>query len=184
MNNKLKKIFIAVSIVVLVCLIIVVSVILFYKKHRLEMSYQLEDKNGESKELAIITDEMISMYTEEYHAYRRRDSSKYHNRSGIEGPFEDCDSSYVKTNIRMLTGVYVANAYLGEGKEVSYNINSTVKSGNLKIVITDEDNQILYNIPIDSNENVKFIANKDEIYYVKFVGERAQIEVEITREDT
>lgn len=182
-TNTKKRIFFVCLITVCSILIISSVVVSFIKKHKIEMSYQLEDKNGdENKELAIITDAMIEMYTEDYHAYKIRVSSKNQNPSGVQGDYEDCDCEYIRIRTGMLTGVYISNAFLGFGEEVTYNVDSKISSGNLKIVITDETNKILYNVPIDSNEAISFTAEKSKTYYVKFVGESAQIDITVSRE--
>lgn len=182
-NVTKKKIFFVCLIIVCSILIISSVVVIFIKKHEKEMSYQLEDKNGdENKELAIITDEMIEACWEDYHAYKRHVFRKTDGESGIVGEYEDCDSKYIETEIKMLTGVYICNAFLGDGETVTYKIESKVSSGNLKIVITDETDKILYTIPIDSNETISFITEKSKTYYVKFVGERAEIDITVLRE--
>lgn len=145
------------------------------------MSLQLEDKNGDDKSLAIITDEMIEMYTEDYRSIKRRVFTKGRRSSGVEGYYEDCDNEYTKTDIGSLTGLYICNSFLGSGSEVTYKFDSKVKEGNFKIVITGEDNKILYDVAIDEETEVTFVANAGEIYYVKFIGESANILVEVTR---
>ena len=145
------------------------------------MSLQLEDKNGDDKTLVLITDEMIEMYTEDYRAIKRNVSSKGTKNSGVEGYYEGCDNEYTKTKIDSLSGVYICNAFLGNGSEVTYKFTSEVKKGNFKIVITGEDNKILYDVAIDKDAEVTFLANLGEVYYVKFIGESADFLVELTR---
>ena len=151
-------------------------------KHSYEMSMHFEDKNGDNdKSLALITDEMINRYIEDYRAYKRHVSRKTDNEVRISGDYEECDRSFIETKIGKLSGIYVCNAYKGIGKDITYKINSTVKSGNFRIVITDEECNILYDIPIDRKHELTFFAEKDQCYYVKFIGESAEIDVTVER---
>lgn len=180
MSSK-RKIILIVCIVVSVCMSISAIAFVFIKRHKYEVELQFEDTNGEIKTPALITDEMINNYFEDYRAIARRVSAKRENASGVTGHFEDCDRSYVETKIKMLSGIYVSNAYLGKGADVTYTIDSSVKSGNFRIVITDEDCNILYDIPIDQEYTLTFFAESGQTYYVKFVAESAEINVVITR---
>ena len=182
LSGNSRKVWITIICVLYVLINIGIATFGFVSKHKKEMAFQLEDRNGDSKELCIITDEMIEQYSVDYHAIARRSSTKGET-SGVKGHFKDRDYSYIRTRIRSLTGVYVCNAYLGTGTEVTYSISSKVDRGNLKIVITDEDNIILFDVPIDSDENISFIAEDSKLYYVKFVGESAKLDIEVSRND-
>ena len=169
-------------IIIIVCIIIFLAIVGgWVGKHLYELSMQFDDLNGDDKSLAIITDDMINRYFEDYRAIRRTVSSKTNNEIRISGKYEDCDRSYVKTQIGMLSGIYISNAYKGIDANVTYKIESSVKSGNLKIVITDEDNNILHDIPIDQKYEVTFFAYENKCYYVKFIGESADINIIIER---
>lgn len=160
--------------------ILVISVII---KHKQALSMQIEDRNGDdNKELCIITDEMIKQYIDNYNIIRHSITKKGNSSSGVTGDFEDMDRPYVKVETGMLSGIYVSNVYLGNGSDVTYTIDSKVTSGNLRIIITDESCNVLYEIPIDSKETITFFAEESKTYYVKFVGESAKIDVEVTRE--
>ena len=138
----------------------------------------LEDINGDDKSLATITTEMIEL-TEYDYVMNGNDITKKGNKSGVEEYYSGCDYSYIKSTIKKLTGIYISQTYLGSGKNVTYNINSNVESGNLRIVITDSTNKVLYDIPIDQNTTTTFNAKEGETYFVKFIGESAYITVEI-----
>lgn len=180
MRSK-RKIFLIICIIVCVCAFISAITVVFVARHKYELSLQFEDTNGDIKTPALITDKMINDYFEDYRAIRRRVIAKRENESGVVGRYEDCDRSFVETKIKMLSGIYVSNAYLGKGADVTYTIDSSVKSGNFRIVITDDDCNILYDIPIDQKYTLTFFAEKGQHYYVKFVAESAEIKVIITR---
>ncbi len=172
------------KIIIIVCVVLTMLMIacIWIAKHNYEMSMHFEDTNGdEDKSLSLITDEMINSYIEDYRAYKRHVSRKTDNEVRISGNYKSCDRSFIETRIGKLSGIYVCNAYKGIDKNVTYKINSTVKSGNFRIVITDEDCNILYDIPIDQEYELTFFAKKDQCYYVKFIGESAGIDVTIER---
>ena len=153
----------------------------FYIKHRYELDMQFDDTNGDDKSIVGITDDMIYRHFEDYRAIKRFVSTKSDNEIRISGKYEDCDRSYVKTQIGLLSGIYVSNSFLGVGKEVTYKIDSSVEAGNLRIVITDYECNILYDIPIDQSYTLTFLAEEGESYYVKFIGESANLKVTINR---
>ena len=72
---------------------------------------------------------------------------------------------------------------MANGNIVKYTVDSFVKSGNLRIVITNENNKILYDVPIDTTHYVEFPTVEGEIYYMKLVGESANIVVSVTRNE-
>lgn len=177
MSNGIKKILIIGTSL----LVILACAFAFAWKYQYELSMQFPDQNGESKELCLITREMIEKYTEDYRSIRRNVISKQTNSSGVSGDYEDCDNEYTKTKIGLLSGIYVCNAYLGNGEKVQYVIDSTVFEGNLLIALTDENNKILYEIPNDQVYEVSFQTELGKVYYLKFIGESAHIDVEIQR---
>lgn len=172
------------KIIIIVCIVLTILIIsgIWIAKHNYEMSMHFNDTNGDQdKSLALITDEMINRHIEDYRAYKRHVSREIDNEIRISGDYEECDRSFIKTKIGKLSGIYICNAYKGVGKDVTYKINSTVKSGNFRIVITDEECNILYDIPIDQEYELTFFAENEKCYYVKFIGESAEINVTIER---
>ena len=166
---------------IIVFCIVVGCLVIFQMRYMQEMAMQLEDKNGDDKALCILTDNDIKDITHEYRSLKRQVQSKGLNTSGVSGFFEDYDNDYTKTTIGTLSGIYVCNAVKGSGSLVRYIIDSTVYSGNFRIVITDEDNNILVDVPIDSKETVEIKTERDKDYYVKFVAESANFEAEVWR---
>lgn len=180
MTSKRKTILI-ICIVICICILISAIAMVFIKRYKYELSLQFEDTNGDIKTPALITDEMVNNHFEDYRSIGRRVVAKREGISGVVGHYEDCDRSYIQTKIKMLSGIYVSHAYLGKGADVTYTISSSVKSGNFRIVITDDDCNILYDIPIDQEYTLTFFAEKDQHYYVKFIAESAEIKVVIKR---
>lgn len=176
MSGNKKTVLIIFAGTILLVIAIVVSILLT------QSSKHIEDLNGEDKALATITTEYIESKTQDYVSMRKSVTSKGLSSSGLSGKFEEVDNQYSKIVIGKLSGIYIGNAYLGNGETVSYVIESTVSEGNFKIVITDETNKILYEIPIEQRYEISFVADSNKIYYVKLVGESAKISVEIWRE--
>ena len=141
---------IAVLIVVLCVGIIcgVIGINVFRYLH--EISLQLEDENGiENKELCLITDELIRENTEDYRMIKKHVVKKEKNTTGVSGEWADMDNDYTEIEVGKLSGIYICNVCLGNGKTVTYEIDSTVEEGNFRIVITNEQNEILYDVPYD-----------------------------------
>lgn len=179
--KSFKKIIICIALLLVVVAMCCFGVVRAYSKYQKELDLQIEDQNGDSKALYIITDEIIEGTTENYRSIKRRVISKGNNQSGVTGKYEDCDSAYVENRFGMLSGLYISNAYLGQGEDVTYTIDSKVELGNLRIVITDETNAILYEVPIDSKEDISFFAEDGKVYYVKLAGESAKVDITISR---
>lgn len=179
----LKKVLIIVICIVASVLFLVGCFRVFYIKHQYELDMQFDDTNGDDKSVVGITDDMINRHFEDYRAIKRSVQVKADNEIRITGKYEDCDRSYIKTEIGMLSGIYVSNAFLGTGKYVTYAIESSVEAGNLRVIITDYDCNILYDIPIDQSYTLTFLAEEGESYYVKFIGESAKLNVTIERHE-
>ena len=127
--------------------IIAVVVILFLTTSVLRLIFgpdgQIPDENGESKELCHFSDEDIEACYADYRIIGRSVQSKGMGDSHVKGRLEEFDCSYSCTSFGKFSGIYILNAYLADGESVAYTIDSEVLEGNLRIVITDEENQIL-----------------------------------------
>lgn len=177
-----KTIWWTVIISFLVIVMVGVVAYLCISRHRYEVSLQIKDKNGESKELCVVTDGIIRDCIEDYRMIGKHIRSRGKSESGVTGKYINRDNSYTKIEIGMLSGIYICNAYLGNGDRVKYVIDSQVNSGNFRIIITDDGSNILYDIPIDEKQEVSFVAEASQLYYVKLVGESANIHIELWRE--
>ena len=174
-----KRVAIMVSIIVILFVVIIGSLL----KYKYELSMQFEDTNGDDKTVVKITDEMINKYFEDYRSIKRHVVRKKENDVRISGQYEECDRSYIKTKIGCLSGIYVCNAYMGIGKDVTYSFDSHVEKGNMRIIITDKDSNILYEVPIDQQYEISFMAEDAQEYYVKFIAESAKFEVVVERHE-
>lgn len=167
--------------VILAVLIISIPIIRLLVKRAQVTEAQIPDTNGESKELCRITDEHIEQTTEWSDMIKHRRTYDSSNKSGVKNAFEDKDVCYSRETAKSFSGVYICNAFLSSGRSVKYTVDSKVNSGNLKIVITDESNKILYNVPIDTTHYVELPTQEGQIYYVKLVGESADMVVSVNR---
>lgn len=175
--SKLKKIGL---LSIIIYIVIIIAIVIVIKLKNGSQYHHFEDINGENKALAKITNEMIENTEYEYLVNGNKNSSKG-EKSGVEGKYSDYDYSYVKNDIEKLSGIYISNTYLGNGYEIRYTISSNVKEGNFKIVITDDSNKILYDVPIDQTVKISFVTELGKLYFVKYVGESAKVSVEIKR---
>lgn len=177
-GTKQRILFIAICGVALVALLVrIVSMAIGFGQAK---AMQIPDKNGDSKDLCYLTDEMIKNNTQNYYSIRRSVWSKG-NDSGVRGHFEKQDRDYIKTSFYSLSGFYVCNAFLGDGQPQKLTINSTVSLGNLRIVVTDEENNILFEVPIDENYELLVPTEDSEVYYVKLIAESAKLIVSVDR---
>ena len=84
----------------------------------------------------------------------------------------------------MFSGIYIINAYLGQGNNVKFVVESNVYSGNFRIIVTNKTtNKIMYDIPIDEHSEITFYAEESETYYIKLIGESANVEVKLWRSE-
>ena len=142
---------------------------------------QIEDINGDSKELAVITDEDIEAHEYGCVTYMSGWSTTGSKASGVQGDYEEYDNENSRFTAKKMSGIGTVNAYLGNGADVTYVFESTVSRGNFRIVITDEDGKIIQTVPIDQKATVTISTQADKLYFVKYVGESAEIQVEMWR---
>ena len=147
----------------------------------LATSTQIEDTNGDAKELAVITDADIQDGTYGSTMLVSSTYSEGHNTSGVVGGNKDKDNSYNRLSVKKFSGILTVNVCKGNGADVTYTIESTVSSGNFKMVIMDEDHQILHVVPIDEKATVTIPTEKGKLYFVTIAGESAEIKVELRR---
>ena len=177
-----KRIIIALIALIVLCSV-VIGISRIIHEYNDALSKQIEDQNGADKSLCVITDDMIEAYDHTYYSIRHKVYREGKNSNQIEGELGEFDYSYSVIKSKMLSGVYLCNAYMGQDATVTYIIESEIKSGNCRIVITDSKGKIFREIPIDQKAEVSFVAPKDEIFMVKCVGESAAFEIEIKRSD-
>lgn len=186
LRGKKGKIILLISLLLIISGVIAFALIHVFYNYRYHEKMQISDLNGDDKSLSQITDEMIeeNSYDQEYYVLHRKVVAKgSRSSSGITGKLSDKDYPYIYTDFGKISGIYIGNAYLGAGKEVTFSVDSTVSSGNLKIVLTNSDGKILYVIPIDSKESLTFFAETDEVYYLKYVAESAKATISVKRSE-
>ena len=172
---------ISITIVISIC-----GLIMLINRYRTAVKMQIEDKNGSNKALCVITDEMIEAYDHTYYAIGLKRYCEGTNSSHVSGEngIESFDNSYTSIKAKKLSGVYLCNVYLGSGKKVTFSIKSTVKKGNLKIVITDSKGKIIQAIPIDQTTEIQFSSVSNELYFLKCAAESVEFEMVIARTET
>lgn len=144
-------------------------------------SSQIKDTNGDAKDLAVITDDDIQNGAYGSVFLMSSTYSEGYNTSDVVGGHKEEDHDYSRLSAKKFSGVHIENAFLGNGSDVTYVIESTVSSGNFKIVIMDEDHQILEVVPIDEKATVKISTEAGKLYFVTYAGESAEIKVALWR---
>ena len=179
-----KAIIVALCLVLMVVILVIALIlggIKLYKEYQKVMERQVEDTNGDSIALCKITDEMIECLEYEYYAIKHRTYSQGLNSSHVNGKHKEYDNSYTKTTMGLFSGVYLCNVYQGTGKNVTYTVYTQLSKGNLRIVITNSNGEILKDIPVDGNGSITFRAEKEQLYFLKYVGESAEVVIEMER---
>ncbi len=183
MLKSKKGYLLAIFLIILSVVIIVVTLVKIAVGYNGASNAQIPDTNGDNKSLCSIDTAYIESVTEGFdllnHNFRQDSSSK----SGVVGKFDEKDLIYSNETTKSLSGVYICNAYKSSGKPVHYNVSSVVNSGNLRIVVTDSKNKILYDIPVDQTYHLEFDTIKGEIYYLKLIGESANLSVTVMRSE-
>lgn len=171
---------------IIICVVIIISLLFFigfpfYRAYSGYSEMKISDMNGDSKELAIITDEMI-LGESEYSAIGVHSSRKGAPASGIKGEYEELDFESGEFSCKRMSGVYVVNAFLSEGEQrVTYKVSSQVTSGNMRIVIAEDGGKFLHDIPIDEKHELTFETAKNKIYYLKVAAEDSEFEITVER---
>ena len=178
MSSNKKRIMIVLIISIFIVIIPVIIIIVNFIKHE---KMQIPDTNGESKELCKLTDEFVTKEIQYYYAVKYKVRTKGSAGSGVKGHFEEHDHDYVHTTIGKLSGAYVANAYLGNEKPITFKIDSTVKNGNCAIYILNEDGVILDRPSIDCKTESTVDTENGKEYYVVFAAESAEIDFTVER---
>ena len=183
-RGKSNKKFVPIVIVTILVVFVMVIVFKLTITHIQYEKRQIQDTNGDSKELCYFTNDLIenSEWMQNYDAIRRTVRSKGStSSSGVAGHYAEKDKPYISVSFGKISGIYVGNAYLGNDANVTFEVKSTVEDGNFRIVITDENNRILYDIPIDQKADLTFFAESGKTYYLKYIAESAKVTVEVWR---
>ena len=183
MTRLLAITYLLVLIVVFATVVVLLTIIKISQGYHRVSNSQIPDTNGTSKSLCSIDTTYIESVTQKFDMIKHSYKQDSDNKSGVRGKFSDKDLSYSRDTAESLSGVYVCNAYLANGKTIHYTVSSAVNSGNLRIVITDSKNKILYDIPIDKTYYFEFDTVEGETYYLKIVGESANMTVTVMRSE-
>ena len=183
MTKGKKGYLIAVLLVILFTVAVVAVLVKIAAGYNSASSAQIPDTNGDSKVLCSIDSAYIESVTSEFDILKHNCSKDSSAKSGVAGKYAEKDVVYSRETAESLSGVYVCNAYKATGKTVQYTVDSVVNSGNLRIVVTDSQNKILYDIPVDGTYHLEFDTVNGEVYYLKLVGESANITVRVMRSE-
>ena len=129
--------------------------------------------------LETLTDEQI-IYGKQYRAYRYS-GQNIGKSTGVGGRFEkvDCDKSTM--TVKKITGVCVRSATKIKDSTLHLTIESTLNSGEMKIVVI-RDEEIIEYLEVGQTHNLVYDVEGEHIYYVKFLCVEANTEVSVLRE--
>ncbi len=75
------------------------------------------------------------------------------------------------------SGVTVLQFTYGKTDRIKFSVTPTHNAGNMRIVLIDEEGEILYDFPIDSPSSFEVTGAMGKRYQVRVAGESAQFEV-------
>ena len=182
-KTKKRKVIIIVIIVLAAAAMAYISLF----PHFEALINQIKDTNGaDDISPAILTEEELRQnpYAEKYYCLGAKFKHNTKTASGVNGEFEERDSDYYEIQFKKMSGVYIANAYLGSGNTVTFEVDSKLTSGNLRIVITNESGEFLFDIDANTKDSVQFVSEEGKVYYLKFIGESATFTSVVTRVKT
>jgi hypothetical protein len=103
--------------------------------------------------------------------------------TGVSMMYEDYDYDSVTYSTTKLSGAKVLSSSLLSARDVlSLSIELYLYSGNMELMITDEDFDVVYTFDLQTNMAYSFTALDAGEYYLVVVGESANFDMDITRE--
>lgn len=176
-SNGKRSILICVAVAAIFALVVSSFLIRMIQR----MNDHIPDENGEDRSLCHLTDADIESCRQDSNVTMLGITSEGEGASGLKGRDAEDDNTYCRLSFGKFSGIYVANAYRGDGGSVTYTVKSDVIAGNFRIVVTDAQNKILHDIPIDQEAEFSFRTTDNATYYLKLVGESAKVKLELWR---
>ncbi len=173
-NKKLIALCISIPVAVIVAILIAVVI-------SLTSESDFVDTNGpENFSLTEITRDDILSKDNNYRAITgsAKRSGKHTNVIGTK--LRDADYDYISRSFGKIHGVVILQATKIPGNTLTFNINSSVESGNAEIVIII-DGEYYCSVDVNQDQSITLqgISNKEVI--VKLAGEGAKMKIDVTR---
>ena len=162
------------GIALIVTLIAVAAIVL------VSPSIDIEDMNGGDTHLAVITMDDIIPTNNHYSAaqsYRGEDGAK----TDVPRKFRDQDYENVQFGAKKVSGIMTLQATQSDCERLVLSIASTLKAGNMEIVIIIDD-EYYGNVPIGSEQTIILDDVKGKLVLVKIAVESAEMSISISRE--
>lgn len=131
--------------------------------------------------LENLTDNQIVCIESQYSAYRYK-SSKNGNETGIDNQrYEAYDRDQLSFSAKKITGIHPLIATKVSDGNLHIKIESSLNSGEMKIVVIRDD-KILEYLEVGKVVELNYYADGEHTYYIKLLGKDANMSITVSRE--
>lgn len=143
---------------------------------------EIKDLNGEEDfSLATLTDEDICAEKTSYHCVAVRLSSSGSKSYVDKDYLYDVDTVKVSATTP-LSGVYILQSTFGKTDTVRFTVESTQTKGNLRIVLLDENSDIIHDFSVTEGSSYTVNDATGKEFEIRAAGESAEFTVSVSRE--
>ena len=173
-NKKLIALCISIPVAIIVAILIAVIISLASESN-------FVDTNGpENFALTEITRDDILSKDNNYRSSMVSEQHSGRHTNIIGTKLRDVDFDHISRSFGKIHGVVILQATKISGNTLTLNINSSVESGNVEIVII-VDGEYYCSVDVNQNQSITLqnIANKEIL--IKLAGEGAKMKIDVTR---
>ncbi len=147
-----------------------------------KIKYETKDLNGEEDHsLAVFTDEDICAEDYDCYCYVYGFSPSGEKSYSDEDIWHDADLIDVTAGTP-LSGVSLLQATYGKEDTVVFTVECDRTAGNLRVVLLNENGQILYDFDLDETSSYTVEGAKGKEFEIRLAGESAEFDIIVTRE--
>ena len=143
-------------------------------------SIDIEDSNGSDTNLAVITMDEILTTKNHFSAF-----CSYFSNSGqktkVAKALEDYDYDKVAFGCEKISGIKILQATKTECNQLTLNIESTLESGNMEIIII-VNNEYYDSVAVNQTHTIVLDNIAEKQVVLKFAAESAKMHISVTRE--
>ncbi len=173
-NKKLIALCISIPVAIIVAILIAVIISLASESN-------FVDTNGpENFALTEITRDDILSKNNNYRSSMASEQHSGRHTNIIGTKLPDVDYDHISRSFGKIHGVVILQATKISGNTLTFNINSSVESGNAEIVII-VDGEYYCSVDVNQNQSITLqnISNKEIL--IKLAGEEAKMKIDVTR---
>ena len=146
-----------------------------------KLKVEIKDKNGDDTGLAVIKDSDIC--ANDYESYCFVYGYSGDNVTSMPGEDDDFqDNSNVEVMAKTpYSGVGVIMRTYGRDDTINFTVTSELTKGNLRIVLLDEDMQIIHDFALGGEDSFTVTGALGKVYEIRIAGESAEFTIEASR---